>query len=67
MYRRGRLERMGIDLDGDERVDRWDHDSSWRREVEKADDKKREDEEKKQQEEQERRMKEAEKAAAEEG
>jgi hypothetical protein len=27
----GRLERMGVDVDGDERVDRWDHDADERR------------------------------------
>lgn len=30
----GKLERMGVDVDGDERVDRWDYDSDARRERE---------------------------------
>jgi hypothetical protein len=30
-YEDGRMVRMGTDLDGDEKVDRWDRDASWKR------------------------------------
>ncbi|MFN7147808.1 MAG: tetratricopeptide repeat protein, partial [Myxococcota bacterium] len=36
IYRDGRLERMGVDVDGDEHVDRWDHDNDMRRRFEEA-------------------------------
>jgi hypothetical protein len=39
----GRLERMGVDIDGDERVDRWDHDLDERKKREEKE--KKEDEE----------------------
>ena len=56
IYRDGRLERMGVDVDGDEHVDRWDHDTEQRRRFEDAERKKDEEAAKKA---------EAEKAAAE--
>jgi hypothetical protein len=39
MYRGGRLERIGVDLDGDERVDRWDRDTEWLKKLAQADQK----------------------------
>jgi hypothetical protein len=40
IYRDGHLERMGVDVDGDEHVDRWDHDTEMRRRFEDAERKK---------------------------
>src|SRR5207249_3428895 len=43
IYRDGKLERMGVDVDGDEHVDRWDHDNELRRRFEDAERKKDEE------------------------
>jgi len=43
IYRNDKLERMGVDVDGDEHVDRWDHDTDLRRKLDEEDRKKEEE------------------------